>query len=486
MDILKKSPCAIRESNLRGQTPIHLAANQPNCLRLLVQVADPALIDLQDANGWAPIQYAVGLSGNKCLNQKSGVCCAGCPCAECATILLTLNCTVPFDRPTDYVLQTASQRCRLAYINSMLDRREKLTQLAQETLSDAEIHSLCLRSERPLDVTGAKISGLLLKKGVRIPTPLVVPKRLDGLSIYHVTKTVEVADIFYQLGFTDVDVCNNYGYTPVASICDLRYTQWLLEHGADPFKSLLGNSSPGTTNAHMIFNNISSYGVIEPIIDISRTVRFHVNNRNSIRVLGAAILQLDIHDECHCGCSPQGCTPLITLLKGSCWYLQQISDKTVNLAKLLCELLQIFGSSLELQDLMSAGRFLTFQALKLTHTCCYNSHGVRCTSEEAKEIRDLESAELELLEDLVQELEDKVQQISVDNLPDSDTIVKFWTDYWVVWIDEELDNRTKDIEPLEQIKEAEKLGVVWHDELQQEPIKDFDYWCKRIEEVVNQ
>jgi hypothetical protein len=98
----------------------------------------------------------------------------------------------------------------------------------------------------------------------------------------------------------------------------------------------------------------------------------------------------------------------------------------------------------------------------------------------------LESAELELLEDLVQELEDKVQQVSVDNHPDSDTMVKFWTDYWAVWIDEELDNRTKDIESLEQRKEAEKLGVVWHDELQQEPIKDFDYWCKRIEEVVNQ
>jgi hypothetical protein len=98
----------------------------------------------------------------------------------------------------------------------------------------------------------------------------------------------------------------------------------------------------------------------------------------------------------------------------------------------------------------------------------------------------LECVELELLEDLVHEFEDKIQQVSVDNRPDSDAVMKFWTDYWAVRMDEELDKRHEDIDPLEQTKEAEKLGVVWHDDPPQEPVMDFDYWCKRIEEVMEE
>jgi hypothetical protein len=58
-------------------------------------------------------------------------------------------------------------------------------------------------------------------------------------------------------------------------------------------------------------------------------------------------------------------------------------------------------------------RLLTFEALHLTHTCCYRVHEeingkfVRPTTEEAEVIRDLERADLEFLESLVAEFETK-------------------------------------------------------------------------------
>jgi hypothetical protein len=58
-------------------------------------------------------------------------------------------------------------------------------------------------------------------------------------------------------------------------------------------------------------------------------------------------------------------------------------------------------------------RLLTFEALHLTHTCCYRVHEeingkfVRPTTEEANVIRDLERADIELLETLVAEFETK-------------------------------------------------------------------------------
>ncbi|KAL2139809.1 hypothetical protein VTI28DRAFT_4664 [Corynascus sepedonium] len=61
--ILKHHPDAIKERNLLGHSPLHLAADKPRCLRLLAQAADGKVLNTRDVYGTTALEMAI-LLGN--------------------------------------------------------------------------------------------------------------------------------------------------------------------------------------------------------------------------------------------------------------------------------------------------------------------------------------------------------------------------------------------------------------------------------------
>ncbi|KAK7742167.1 hypothetical protein SLS62_010819 [Diatrype stigma] len=104
--------------------------------------------------------------------------------------------------------------------------------------------------------------------------------------------------------------------------------------------------------------------------------------------------------------------------------------------------------------------------------------------EDVKEIEEEQATVLEILEDLVLEFEGEIGGILERETTEAvlAALGDFWTGYWHDRMDEvlrELDGCTL---LAEEKAGAERIGVKWKEEVIEEE-DNFDYWCKRIEEI---
>ncbi|RYP62588.1 hypothetical protein DL771_009667 [Monosporascus sp. 5C6A] len=109
-------------------------------------------------------------------------------------------------------------------------------------------------------------------------------------------------------------------------------------------------------------------------------------------------------------------------------------------------------------------------------------------AEEIQEIEEEQAALLETLEDLAQEFEDKVtdtlEQESTEPLA---ALGEFWTGYWCNRMEEVLDDLNGATISDEERLAAERIGVRWDDEpddeSDEEDRSDIKYWYRRIDEI---
>lgn len=505
--LVGKHPTTLGERNIFGHTPLHLAADKPSCLRLLVKAADARLLnqaDRRDALGESVLEAAVSLSKLHC--REDSRMCQGCRCDECAIILLEADCAFPVSENLNHVLCNASERCKLTYVRYMKDRRDRLKQLALENLPIAEVERLGLASERVLDSHASEVTQLLQDSGIAVPAALAV-MRSEPLPVYQALCSPDDAEIFFRVGFRDTDSWCTADTAELERIPDmgLPYLYWLTKHGGISCQLSVASARDIFT-AHFTFWKIGHdfgiswpgsflrFGQIEHTINSHSPLQPPLDDRIAwIHELHSAVFPANITDACHCQCSPGGCTPITSLLKGAIndWdftyrprHSPQVSvtedgddlqsstvdstdssyDSVTEDRNPLLELipgfiqyLEHFWCHFEVRHHVTALRYITYTALGIRHSCCnpYSSYDM---SED--EVED-EEYKLELLKELLCEFQEELivvlegPDLGVTNLTD------FWQRTWVGRMSEVLDRLEGSDLPDEERRGAEEVGVIW-------------------------
>jgi hypothetical protein len=278
-------------------------------------------------------------------------------------------------------------------------------------------------------------------------------------SLYHYIRDPEHARLAFDLGFVDIDVADNSGFTPLVSHLNshsrylswnvIRLIEWLVKHGANysalmPYTKGSSNdereSAPAHTIAHAILDKMC------PPLD-SYTGK-----------LVETLCAICIRDECCCGCADPviGCTPSLVLIKRA---FDDCSGNVTAVSKFL-ERIDLYLDQIRSDELI---RLLTFEALGLRHTCClhYNSAPWDWTErvQDFDELREEDSTRLEGLETLVDEFTYWFQ-----NYPLS--IAMFIRTLWT-------DRMAEDLEDMEYTDSDSELSSR----------KEVEYWIKRLDEI---
>lgn len=519
--LVRNYPATLAERDLFGHTPLHLAADKPSCLRILVSAVDTRLLnetDRLDEFGEYAVETALYLSGLHCRERGSGRMCRRCRCAECTVILLNADCALPVSRHLQDVLSSASIRCKRRYIRHMKDRRERLKQLALDQLSSAEVEQLGLDSDRVLDCLAPRVIRLLSDRGVYIPKALTVISP-TWRPVYQALSSPQDAELFFRAGFQDTDLwCN---YTDLAEFClfpceigqDLSYLHWLAKHGAISYQLKSFES------AMDIFIANYTYG------KIGEELNFNISKKSGddlqlspnlspiapsciawVTELNAVALPATFADGCDCKCSSEGCNPITSLLKGMLEYHGQIffAERRVGDSAIAKDIplptiiqhfilfLEYFGSDLEVRHYTAALRYLTYTALEIPHSCCdpYFERSDECY----QDVEDFEIEhpyEMELLEELLGDFERQIITIYRDPCHGVSDLVDFWKYTWTRRMREVLNGLEGDSLGYEERRKAEEIGVIWEEPRPEPPIGggnpyvlgDLNHWIYELEKI---
>ena len=508
--ILTNWPATILERDLLGQTPIHHAVCRPDCLRFLLKFADADILNAVDFQGMTPISVALHASFPICCCPETDLCEVQCHCTSALELLLNSDCALT------NMLYTGSLRACMKYSGALKNRRERLKRLAMQHLPLSEVDDLVSEEGIVLDARAEDVIERLQYHGVEIPAALNVGEQ-HGRSIYHFLSNVEQANIFFDLGFRDVDIPDIRGHPPLtetAPFPPLSYSPWLVEHGAELSHRIRSEHHLSSsykvkntaTSAHHVLryigfrfrhnlksrfsNTIFDYGAVtdDDEAKIDSIIRLHSH-----------ILPVDERDECDCRCCYDGCSPLL-------WMLQSVfrdirSATSLETSLFISLYLKTFGFSMGLKYHMDALRWATFEVLCIQHTCCFNywrPHRRLLDIDNIKEIVEEQADLLQILEKLVGEFGNRITEIlGRDN---SDTLAHlafFWTVDWYTRMQEVLAELDGNNLSEEERRAAEDIGVKWDDELSdeeedeqdeeyeedEEDKKDIGYWFRRIEEI---
>lgn len=447
-----------------GQTPLHLATDEPACLKLLVQAASSAVLNHLDLCGESALDHARTSSRWRC--KDSGRWCSRCNCADPILFLLIADCAITFGK--DGALADFEQlpdRCRNRYLRHLQNRRDRLKLLALENLGVLEQKRLRLRHDSLLDFHAAEAVRLLQEQGVEVPGALIV----DGRSVYHrITFGVDFShlDSFYNIGFRDLDPfradiwSGNEILTMQLHLSSPEYSFWLFQHGFDVLRfltpsSLAPNDCPkqGVFTGHLVFFHMGEY--------ISQDQHIWSRNTEAMNLLHKEILASELLDNCRCECSPRGCSPLTWMLKGA--LDSSRSDFGRVHRKRLLAWVPSFYPTWTFAHHLEMLRFMTFDALGIMHTCCNPKLLPRYghSKDDAAEIEAEEADLLAVFEVLMADLEAELGTRFTSGDAGPSTFVDFWLTVGRFRIIKELETLKANIMSEAERRKAEEIGVIW-------------------------
>jgi ankyrin repeat protein len=141
------------------------------------------------------------------------------------------------------------------FVSHLVNRRQRLLNLALTDLPALELATLDLKRGRILDAQAAAVVPALLLHGIYIPPALIPTYPLRRTTVYHSYGLgAETAEYLFSKGFLDIDEVDHYGKTPLwqASDCqsqNLEYERWLIDKGADVYRV---HSEFGTSTLHTL------------------------------------------------------------------------------------------------------------------------------------------------------------------------------------------------------------------------------------------
>lgn len=406
MKVLTANPDGIAERNELGQSPLHLSAGWPSGIRILLEAA--ADTNRRDKAGLLPISYACKYD-----------------CLESVQLLISA------DSPISEIFEDAvhcGPRILSKVIVGLVDRRRRLEVMASKLPSEI-YDTIAPRERKIVDECAIRMYEAILGKGSQ-----VAPSLQPGPSgtVYHTPGlTAELCARLYRAGFLDIDGLDHRGLTPMMALRwmwlsftegldikeGLAITRWLIAKGANPLYTTSNRSPPAL---HYV-----AWGIGRRARGISRHIRSDATRtrRDLFTVLSSIhgephemlryLLNISAVDNCVCACSKKGCTTLVMILKAFSQFIGN-SDypwlwwSEVRLAVIEWLLDAVKNDEPMNQHLNDVMRFLTFQSLGLSHTCCrFQYKNLLITqplnNEEVEELRDEESFMLQELEDLLAE-----------------------------------------------------------------------------------
>ncbi|CZS73453.1 unnamed protein product [Fusarium graminearum] len=229
--LIDRCPECLEEMSFYGETPIYLAVENPEMMKLIVSKSSPAQLvqsnRLASAGYMTPLGRAMKISGEICKSQQTDDG-SNCPCIVAAEMLLNADCPVIPDR--DFVMglwdenlfSSASKHCKVLVAQSLRTRRRELDKMARQRLLSFEYSSFS-SSAGELDFYAVELDLLLRRKqrasfgslSTIIPdeTGYVGVERPIYNPIYLFLSSPEDASIFLDLGFLDIDPSQESNHT---------------------------------------------------------------------------------------------------------------------------------------------------------------------------------------------------------------------------------------------------------------------------------
>lgn len=481
-ELLSSCPDMLKERNLLGQSPLHLSAENPLILRSLLVSVDQKTLDSVDISGYTAIDYALYSSTSTCKGGwRAKRRCRCCNCSQSTVMLLKADCAI-ISQPKNLatVLRETTIRCKKRYIKGLKNRRDRLVALAKRRLPKSTYAALDLVEGHVLDSQAPLVYKALLDNAVKIPSPLFLStdgdiKSLQSYwsSVYNSIEFPEDAELFFNIGFRDIDALDWRGLPPLANfdgyhtIDNISYTLWLVDHGANLFRLLHPIHVPPrqsfTTSAHYVFLKIG----LMP--DIFRD--YH----DSVHSLNCAVFSVHVTDDCSCYCSDQGCTPFLIMLKAMTPTLANIHLPTQKsslqkIASLFSSYIGLYHKDMQVAQYMEAVRYFTFVSLDIRHTCPHehpflwseDQEPALLSKDDIYHIHAEQHGIYELLESLIRGFEAEMMEILVRADSDATEIIRFWEEGWPKKMQEEIEKLNGSEVPDDEKLAAEELGVVWH------------------------
>ncbi|KAI5924024.1 hypothetical protein F4810DRAFT_158952 [Camillea tinctor] len=290
-------------------------------------------------------------------------------CTGTINILLNHNCSLS----TMSIDKIGHYNCRFPELADMIlqyikEGRERLRILCQEYLNEEEQIRLGICNSSILDSHVAEIIAVLAAKGISASKCLKLKpddyrlcppySGLECESIFHRIGSSLSADLAFNLGFRDVDVPFK-GQTPLDDAAHQYnrgrdtldgYVMWLIDHGADYTRLASGRNPARHTIAHRLHRILYKF-------------LFHSTDIQDAPRRYKLFANIQIKDDCVCGCcaTSQGCSPLHRFL----YYLSENRSRSkLSFFEYLCRDTQ---SPMPFEPFI---RILTFDRLKIRHTCC--------------------------------------------------------------------------------------------------------------------
>ncbi|KAH7323856.1 hypothetical protein BKA65DRAFT_75903 [Rhexocercosporidium sp. MPI-PUGE-AT-0058] len=377
------------------------------------------------------------------------------------------------------------------FLSHLVDRRNRLLELALETLPNFELENLNLREDRVLDAQAAAVTALLLQRGIEIDSALMPSSEPRKTTVYHASPlSLQMAKNLYEAGFRDMDETDADGWTPfwrhayAASwnFESLEVLQWLKEKNVDVYLKLPHRGGMAVHALGAYLGNSFFHGQRYP----SRARGFTEQHAK----IAGSFLGDEVVDDCECACSKNGCRTITSALK-HCrnWYSNfetltgEYRKKDVRLLSCL-SILQLVEDSIPERPWipLEVIRIMTFEWLELTHTCHVDPESLwdkirgPLSNEEIHEIQEEERDLLQQHEDLVAEFESKYTELG---LP----LSTFLEEYWAPRMDQVL--KSSDELSLEEertrmralgivIPERDRIEEVHNDSITEEDVEEVD------------
>lgn len=465
---------SVNQPNALGQTPLHLSVYWPEGMRVLLNAG--AAMDAADKEGYTPIFYAAahGLLDAILMLSEAGCAFHNLVGYRKKYPYLLLEGTIKNEYCSARGLPLAGifQGTRNAtevfdvVLQLVVQRRRTLEGLARASLSEDSVRQLGLSPENILD-RKASIAESMLRKRLHVPESLVNLSPPKG-TVYHCAYlNLRQAAAFWEAGFRNVDELDGRGQSPLMMQPNswfglsgklnvtMELQLWFVMHGADIHRrqkyawQLDGRvdgfynnrrASPrhqvvsSTTALHYLANGWGReiYRGLdwgrqqmpeEPVLHSPLTLT------DKSKTFMRTVLTDTVCDRCNCACSAQGCRAY-TMIEKSVLRLylkysiprpylkysrKDCREAALNVTLALAGFLGVDQSDLELlrRDML---RVITFNALRLRHTCCAWHGGVIAEfadEENRDEVREEQKEQVEILETLLPEFESKLKEMAI-------------------------------------------------------------------------
>ena len=346
-------------------------------------------------------------------------------------------------------------------VGFIANRRQRLCDLAFEKVPSSVLtHLLPTKTDQPyiIDEKAPSLALELTSRGIIVPAPLI-PGEKRGTGYHAIEGQPKIAEILWKAGFRDVNGRDSCNMTPLMC-CPIEnflgFISWCLGKGfelnldveqdrawyrenADKLDEFRPGQPLETTS---IYCKLYALGTMAaPSWRVRRSlVDDLVVSSETDRQIARKIFMASPTDGCKCACSISGCTTRLFLFKGLKDWRGTRCLSTSSIRRFYSEL-KDFYKGLDAAELL---RWITFEKLELTHTCCrphWSKHSEKsnvyigdqqrisvCFSRpmppsEIEEIRDEESADLKKLTGLLADFEAKVVEL---DLPIPDFISAYW------------------------------------------------------------